>query len=164
MERQSLEGLYVEQVRDLFNAEQQILNALPKLANKASHPQLKRALEEHHRVTQKHAERLSEILRQVGASSESTPCKGMQGIIAEGEELVRKYSDSDVLDAAIIASAQRVEHYEIAGYGCARTYANLLGLSEQADTLQKTLDEEGKADHTLTDLAEETVNVDAMKV
>ncbi|HET7583559.1 MAG TPA: ferritin-like domain-containing protein [Gemmatimonadaceae bacterium] len=164
MERQSLQGLYVEHLRDLYSAEQQILTALPKLIEKASHPELRRALEEHRRVTEQHAQRLTDIFKQLGEKGSGTTCKGMQGIIAEGDELVRKFSDSDVLDAAIIAAAQRVEHYEIAAYGCARTYASTLGLGDQADALQKTLDEEGKADHTLTDLADEAVNVDAMKV
>ena len=99
----------------------------------------------------------------LGESLSGHTCKGMKGLIAEGEEVMKEFTDSDVLDAALIAAAQRVEHYEIAGYGCARTYAHMLGFAEQADLLQRTLDEEGDTDHRLTDLAETVINIDAMR-
>ncbi|HJR62248.1 MAG TPA: ferritin-like domain-containing protein [Gemmatimonadaceae bacterium] len=163
MARESLQALYTEQLKDLYNAEQQILKALPKMADKASHSELKRAFQQHERQTKQQVERLEQIFRQLGDKASGHECKGMKGLIAEGEETMKEFSDSDVLDAALIASAQRVEHYEIAGYGCARTYANMLGLSEHADLLNQTLQEEGETDHKLTDLAESVVNIDAMK-
>jgi ferritin-like metal-binding protein YciE len=164
MARESLQALYVEQLRDLYNAEQQIMRALPKMADNASHPELKKAFHEHQWVTQQHAERLEQLLEQLGVRAGGHRCKGMEGLVAEGEEVMRAHSDSDVLDAAMIAAAQRVEHYEIAGYGCARTYANMLGLTDHAELLQRTLNEEAAADHKLTELAETVVNVDALKV
>lgn len=162
-ERESLQKLYVEQLRDLHSAEEQILDALPKMAEKAKHPQLKRAFQQHNQQTEQQLQRLEQLFKDLGEEGGGHTCKGMKGLIAEGEETMGEFKDSDVLDAALIASAQRVEHYEMAGYGCARTYAALLGLTHHADLLQRTLDEEGETDHKLTDLAETVINVDAMK-
>ncbi|CAN5708462.1 ferritin-like domain-containing protein [soil metagenome] len=164
MPRESLQTLYEHELTDLYSAEKQILEALPKLIKAASNPDLKAALTEHQAITEKQVERLDRVYQELGKRPENEKCKGMEGLIKEGDKAMEEFKDSDVLDAAIIAAAQRVEHYEIAGYGCARTYANMLGFADQAELLQTTLNEEGEADHRLTDLAEECVNVDAMKV
>jgi ferritin-like metal-binding protein YciE len=162
-ERESLEKLYVEQLRDLYSAEEQILEALPKMQQNTKHAELKKAFQQHYQQTEQQMQRLQRIFEDLGAKAEGHECKGMMGLIAEGEEAMEEFKDSDVLDAALIAAAQRVEHYEMAGYGCARTYANMLGLQAHADLLQRTLDEEGETDHKLTDLAESVVNIDALK-
>jgi ferritin-like metal-binding protein YciE len=161
--KESLEKLYIEQLRDLYSAENQILEALPKMQQKTKHPELKRSFQQHYQQTEQHVERLDRIFGDLGQSGEGHECKGMKGLLKEGEETMTEFKDSDVLDAALISAAQRVEHYEMAGYGCARTYANLLGLQSHADLLQRTLDEEGETDHKLTDLAESVVNIDALK-
>lgn len=163
MARESLQDLYVEQLQDLYSAEEQILEALPKMAKKTAHPELKKAFENHEKVTREQVKRLETIFSELGKKPGGHHCKGMEGLIEEGEETMKEFSDSDVLDAAMIAAAQRVEHYEIAGYGCARTYADMLGLENHVDLLQRTLQEEGQTDEKLTDLAETVVNIDAMK-
>ena len=163
MVRESLHKLYLEELKDLHSAEEQILDALPKMIEKTKHPELKRAFQQHLTVTEQQLARLDRILGELGENGSGKTCKGMKGLVAEGNETMKEFNDSDVLDAAMIAAAQRIEHYEMAGYGCARTYAHLLGLAEQADLLQRTLDEEGEADHLLTQLAESTINVDALK-
>ena len=162
-ERESLQKLYLEQLRDLHSAEEQILEALPKMIEKAKHPELKRAFQQHNQQTEQQLQRLEQLFRDLGEEAGGHTCKGMKGLIAEGEETMGEFKDSDVLDAAMIAAAQRIEHYEMAGYGCARTYATMLGLSNHADVLQRTLDEEGETDHKLTDLAESVINIDALK-
>ena len=162
MALESLQDLYLEQLRDLHSAERQIIEALPKMIEQASHPELRKAFELHLRQTEEQLRRLEQIGRKAGQELTGHKCKGMEGLIEEGEELMEKRADSDVLDAALIAAAQRVEHYEIAGYGCARTYARLLGLEDDATVLQRTLDEEGDTDHLLTELAERVVNVEAL--
>jgi ferritin-like metal-binding protein YciE len=162
MAMESLKNLYVDQLRDLLSAENQILAALPKMAQKSSHPNLKTAFQQHEAQTKTHVERLNQIFQKLGQSPEGKTCEGMQGIIKEGEKTLKEQSDPEVLDAALIAAAQRVEHYEIAGYGCVRTYADELGFADQADLLQRTLNEEGSTDHKLTQLAETVINVDAV--
>jgi ferritin-like metal-binding protein YciE len=159
---ESLKKLYVEQLNDLLSAENQILAALPKMAQKSSHPNLKTAFQQHEAQTKTHVERLNQIFQKLGQNPEGKTCEGMQGIIREGEKTLKEQSDPEVLDAALIAAAQRVEHYEIAGYGCVRTYADELGFADQADLLQRTLNEEGSTDHKLTQLAETVINVDAV--
>lgn len=161
--QESLQKLYLNELRDLMSAEHMILKALPKMAEKASHPGLKEGFRMHEQQTRQHVQRLEQIFSMIGAKAEEKKCKGMEGIIDEGQDVLKEYGDSDVLDAALIASAQRVEHYEIAAYGCVRTYANTLGLPNQEQLLQQTLDEEGKMDHQLTQLADEVVNIDALK-
>jgi ferritin-like metal-binding protein YciE len=161
--KETLQKLYVEQLKDLYNAEGQILEALPKMIKKASHADLKRGFQEHYQQTEQQVQRLERIFEQLGEDPEGKECAGMKGLLEEGEEAIEEFKDSDVLDAALIAAAQRVEHYEMAGYGCARTYAHMLGLSDQAALLQRTLEEEGDTDHKLTDLAETVVNIDALK-
>jgi ferritin-like metal-binding protein YciE len=162
MKPTSLQELYVEQLNDLYDAEQQIIKALPEMIEAATSPALKQALSEHLEVTKAQATRLEQIFEGRGEKAKRQKCKGMQGVIAEGDDLVGDIKDADVRDAAIIASAQRVEHYEMAGYGTARTYATLLGEDEATQLLQTTLDEEKDADQTLTSLASK-VNVDASK-
>jgi len=163
MARENLQDLYVEQLRDLHSAENQILKALPKMIGKTTHPELKSALQEHQKVTEKQVERLETIFSELGERPSGHKCVGMEGLLTEGEEALKDFEDGDVLDAAIIASAQRVEHYEMAGYGTVRSMANMLGFDKQADLLQETLNEEGEADHLLTGLAERVVNIDALK-
>jgi ferritin-like metal-binding protein YciE len=162
-EKESLQKLYVEQLRDLYSAEEQILETLPKLTKMAKHAELKRAFQEHYQQTEQQKQRLEKLGEQLGEDLTGHKCKGMEGLVKEGDEVMKQFTDSDVLDAALISVAQRVEHYEMAGYGCARTYAHMLGLSEQADLLQRTLDEEGDTDEKLTALAESVVNIDALK-
>ena len=161
--RETLQKLYVEQLKDLYSAEHQILEALPKMIQKATHSDLKRAFQEHYQQTEQQVQRLEELSEMIGESLAGHECKGMKGLVKEGEEAMEEFKDSDVLDAALIAAAQRVEHYEMAGYGCSRTYANMLGFADQATILQRTLDEEGETDKKLTELAETVINIDALK-
>ncbi len=162
MALESLQDLYLEQLRDLHSAEQQILEALPEMIEQTEHPELRRAFETHLRETEEQLRRLQQIGERIGEPLSGHHCKGMEGLLEEGEELLEERADSDVLDAALIAAAQRVEHYEMAAYGCARTYARLLGFEEDARILQRSLDEEGKTDHLLTELAVRVVNIEAM--
>ena len=161
--KESLQKLYVHQLRDLFSAENQILDALPKMIKQTKHAELKRGFQEHYQQTEQQVQRLQQIFDKLGESPEGEECAGMKGLLEEGEKAMAEFRDSDVLDAALIAAAQRVEHYEMAGYGCARTYAHMMGLQDQAELLQRTLDEEGDTDHKLSDLAETVVNIDALK-
>ena len=161
--RESLQKLYLHELKDLYSAETQILDALPEMIKKASHAQLKRGFQEHYQQTEQQKQRLEKIGEMLGENLDGMLCVGMKGLLKEGEKAMEEFKDSDVLDAALIAAAQRVEHYEMAGYGCARTYAHMLGLTDQAELLQRTLDEEGDTDHKLTELAETVVNIDALK-
>lgn len=163
MELNSLKDLYVDQLKDLYSAETQILDALPKMADKAKHPELKTAFQEHRQMTQDQVQRLEQIFDQLGEKPTGHTCKAMQGIIKEGQELMNKDAADEVMDAGLIAAAQRVEHYEIAGYGTVRNFAERLGNKEQMNLLQKTLDEEGNTDKKLTKIAEKVVNQDAMR-
>jgi len=160
MDYESLQDLYLHELKDLYSAEKQILRALPKIIKHASTPQLKQALEQHREETRVQQERLEQIFERLGKSYRGAKCKGMEGILDEGEEWMEEEAIPEVLDAGIIAAAQRVEHYEMAAYGCARTYANLLGLKQDEDLLNRTLEEEGNADKKLTNIAE-TINVQA---
>jgi ferritin-like metal-binding protein YciE len=162
MALESLQDLYLEQLRDLHSAERQIIEALPKMIEQASHPELRKGFEKHLRQTEEQLRRLNQIGERSGQKLTGHKCKGMEGLLEEGKELMEERADSDVLDAALISAAQRVEHYEMAGYGCARTYARLLGLEDDAKLLQQTLDEEGDTDHALTELAERVINVEAL--
>jgi ferritin-like metal-binding protein YciE len=157
-----LQELLVDELKDLYSAENQIIKALPKMAKKAEHPDLRRAFETHLEETRGHAERLEQIAEEMGFSLRGKKCKGMEGLIEEGKEVMSEFDDS-TLDAGMIAAAQKVEHYEIASYGTARTHANLLGLKKVVRLLQQTLDEETKTDKKLTQLAETAVNVDALQ-
>jgi ferritin-like metal-binding protein YciE len=142
-----------DQLADLYSAEKQLVDALPKVARAATHPRLREALEQHLEQTRGHARRLEEIFRGRGMSPPAEHCEGMEGLLKEGEEVVSASGDPAAKDAALIAAAQRVEHYEIAGYGTARTLADDLGLDEAKDLLQETLDEEARADELLTQIA-----------
>jgi ferritin-like metal-binding protein YciE len=157
----SLHDLYVEELKDLYNAENQLLKALPRMAKKASAPELKAAFTEHLGVTHTQVERLDRIFTELGVSPKGKKCKAMEGLVEEGKEVIEQDGNPAVLDAALIAAAQRVEHYEMAGYGCVRTFATLLGYDAAAALLQDTLDEEGAADKALTALAETVINVEA---
>jgi ferritin-like metal-binding protein YciE len=157
----SLEDLYVDELKDLYSAENQLLKALPKMAKAATAPKLGKAFESHLKQTRGHVARLEKIFKKLGGSPKGKKCKAMEGLIAEGKELMAEDADAAVMDAALIGAAQRVEHYEMAGYGCVRTYARLLGHDDAADLLQKTLDEEGATDKALTELAESGINVGA---
>jgi len=161
MELDHLMNLYVDELKDVYNAEQQILRALPKMAEKASHAELRTAFERHEAMTQEQVKRLDTIFDELKVPRTGKKCKGMEGLLAEGEEMMSEPADPDVRDAAMISSAQRVEHYEIAAYGTLRTYANQLGLKDHARLLQQTLDEEGNTDKLLTSLAERRINRDA---
>jgi ferritin-like metal-binding protein YciE len=161
MQMQDLEDLFVDQLRDLYNAEKQLTKALPKMAKKASDDQLKQAFTQHLEQTEEHVQRLEQILEKLGKRASGKTCKAMQGLIEEGKELMEEDAEPEVLDAGLIAAAQRVEHYEIAGYGTVRAYAKLLGNNDAAKLLQKTLDEEGDTDKKLTQLAESTINIEA---
>ena len=163
MEMQDLEDLFVDQLRDLYNAEKQLVKALPKMAKKASDEELKQAFSTHLEETKGHVERLEQIFDQLGKRASGKTCKAMKGLVEEGQEAMEEDAEPEVLDAALIAAAQRVEHYEIAGYGTVRAYAKLLGNSEAAKLLQQTLDEEGETDKKLTKLAESTINVEAQQ-
>jgi len=162
MEVDSLKKLYVEELKDLYSAEKQILQALPKMVKKATNPQLKNAFQEHLEVTQGHVERLERIFEGLGKPARGKKCKAMEGLLEEGKEVMAEDMDDDVMDAALIASAQRVEHYEMAGYGTVRTWAQEMGETDAAKLLQQTLDEERDADKSLTQLAETTINIEAM--
>jgi len=161
MPMESMQDLYVHELKDLYNAEKQILQALPKMAAKANHGELRKAFEEHHTTTEEQVRRLETIFSDLGQSPSGKKCKGMEGLIEEGEELLEEEADPDVRDAALIGAAQRVEHYEIAGYGTARTYARQLGFNNHVELLQRTLDEEGQTDERLTKLAESRINREA---
>jgi ferritin-like metal-binding protein YciE len=161
MGMESMQDLYLHELKDIHNAEKQILQALPKMAKAAQHQELRQAFEEHQRVTEEQVRRLETIFDDLGEKPGGKKCKGMEGLIEEGEEVLEEDADPDVRDAALIAAAQRVEHYEIAAYGTARTYARQLGFSKHAELLQQTLDEEGETDQRLTKLAEGRINRDA---
>lgn len=161
MSLDSLHDLYVDELKDLYNAENQLLKALPRMAKAASAPELKAAFTEHLDVTRKQVERLDQIFAELGVSPKGKRCKAMEGLVEEGKEVMAEDGDPSVIDAALIGAAQRVEHYEMAGYGCVRTFANLLGYGDAAALLQETLDEEGEADKKLTELAETVINVEA---
>jgi ferritin-like metal-binding protein YciE len=157
---ESLNELFIEQLRDLYDAENQLIKALPKMAQGANSEELREAIEEHLEQTKGHAQRIETIFENLGEKAKAKKCKGMEGLIKEGSETLDEDMDPDVKDAAIIAAAQRVEHYEIAGYGTARTMASLIGEDEAASLLEETLNEEKETDSKLTELAED-INVAA---
>lgn len=161
MELDTLKDLYVEELKDLYSAEKQLIKALPKMAKAANDGELQQAFRTHLKQTAEHAARLEQICEELGVSPRGKKCVGMEGLIEEGSDLIKENPDPDVLDAGLIAAAQHVEHYEIAGYGTVRTYARQLGFEGQADLLQQTLNEEGQTDHLLTEIAEARVNIEA---
>jgi ferritin-like metal-binding protein YciE len=158
-----LEELLIDELKDLYSAENQIVKALPKMAKAASSPELKRAFERHLEETKRQVERLNQIGEQLEVRLSGKKCKGMEGLIEEGKEIIEEDLDEDATDAGLIGAAQKVEHYEIAAYGTARTHASLLGYNKVARLLQQTLDEEGNTDKKLTALAESVINVEALQ-
>jgi ferritin-like metal-binding protein YciE len=161
-EFKSFEDLFEQQLEDLYDAEHRIVDALPKMADAANSTELKQAFTEHLYQTQQQIERLERIFSSLGKEPKRETCQAMKGIIAEGEQIVKADADPDVKDAGLIAAAQRVEHYEIAGYGSARSFAQRLGHADAAGLLQTTLNEEAKTDKLLTSIAESSVNLHAM--
>ncbi len=161
MEHDALKELYVDELKDIYNAENQILKALPKMAKAATSDELRTGFEEHLEQTRGHVQRLEQIFKELGEKPSGKKCKGMEGVIAEGQEMMDEDFDEDVMDAALISAAQRVEHYEIAAYGTVRTYAELLGEEKAVELLEQTLEEEKETDQKLTDLASD-INVKAM--
>jgi ferritin-like metal-binding protein YciE len=158
MEMESLQDLMIEEMRDLYNAETQLTKALPKMAKKASNPQLRKAFETHLRETEGHVQRLQKIFDKLGKKPTGKKCAAMAGLVEEGKEMMGEDMDDETMDAALISIAQKVEHYEIASYGTVRTWAQLMGDDQTAKLLQQTLDEEGKTDKLLTEIAESAVN------
>jgi len=163
MALQSLEDLFLHDLKDIYNAETQMTKALPRMARKASAPELRRAFEQHLKQTEAQIKRLERVFATLDEKAKGKTCKGMQGLVEEAREMMGEDIDDDVLNAALIAAAQKAEHYEMAAYGTARTYAEMLGNSEAARLLQQTLDEEEATDKKLTQLAEQLVNVEAVE-
>ena len=157
----TLEDLYTDMLKDLYSAEKQLLKALPKLAKNAQSPDLQKAFQEHLKQTEGQVERIERIFTELGGSPRGKKCVGMEGLVEEGNELLQEDVEPDVLDAGLIAAAQKVEHYEIAGYGTARAWAQRLGYDKAARLLQETLEEESMANEKLTKIAESHVNVEA---
>lgn len=157
----TLEDLYIDSLKDLYSAEKQITKALPKMAKSAQAPDLQRAFQEHLKQTEKQVERLERIFSDMGGSPRGKKCMGMEGLVEEGNELMKEEAEPDVMDAGLIAAAQKVEHYEIASYGTARAWAEQLGYTEAARLLQQTLEEESLANEKLTRIAENHVNMEA---
>ena len=157
----SLEDLLVHELQDIYNAEGQILKALPRMIKAASHPELKSAFEEHRLQTEGQVERLEQAFKLLGIPAKGKKCDGMAGLLEEGKKTMAEDAEPGVLDAALIAAAQKVEHYEIASYGTLRTFAEFRGDKEAAQSLQETLDEEYEADKTLTQVAESSINLQA---
>lgn len=157
----TLDDLYIDLLKDLYSAEKQLVKALPKMAKNAQSPDLQKAFQEHLRQTEGQVERIERIFSDMGGSPRGKKCVGMEGVIEEGNELLKEDAEPDVLDAGLIAAAQKVEHYEIAGYGTARAWANRLGYDSAARLLQETLEEESMANEKLTKIAESHVNMEA---
>jgi len=164
MKLESLDALFLDELGDIYNAETQLVKVLPKMADAATNPQLKKAFKDHLRETEAQVARLESLFEQLEEKPPSKTCKGMKGLIDEGNERIKGSGDPAVIDAGLIGAAQRVEHYEIAAYGCARTYAQMLGHEEAASLLQEALEEEKQADEKLTTLAESVINVKASHV
>lgn len=162
MKLDTLKTLYTNELRDLYNAENQLVKALPKMAKAASSKELKDAFEQHLEQTKTHVERLEEVFEELGEKPKGKTCRAMKGLIDEGSEILKEDGEESVIDAGIIVAAQKVEHYEIASYGSVRTFAQMLGKNRSAELLQKTLDEESETNETLNQLAEGIVNPEAL--
>jgi ferritin-like metal-binding protein YciE len=157
----TLEDLYTDMLKDLYSAEKQLVKALPKMAKNAQSPDLQRAFQEHLKQTENQVERIERIFAEMDGSPRGKKCVGMEGLIEEGNEIMKEDAEPDVLDAGLIAAAQKVEHYEIASYGTARAWAQRLGYDRAARLLQETLEEESMANEKLTRIAESHVNMEA---
>ena len=162
MKLDTLEQLYISELRDLYSAENQLLKALPKMAKAASAEELKDGFEKHLEQTKGHVRRLEQVFEALDENPKGKTCRAMKGLIEEGSEILKENGEESVLDAGIIVAAQKVEHYEIAGYGSARTFAHLLGQNKAAELLQATLDEESETNEILNKLAESVVNPEAL--
>ncbi len=162
MRLDTLEKLYISELRDLYSAENQLLKALPKMAKGASSPELKDAFEKHLEQTKGHVQRLERLFDQLDESPKGKTCQAMKGLIKEGSEILKEDGEDSVLDAGLIVAAQKVEHYEIASYGSVCTFAKLLGKDDASELLQTTLDEESETNEILTQLAESIVNPEAV--
>ncbi len=158
---QTLEDLYMDMLKDLYSAEKQLVKALPKMAKAAQSSDLQKAFEEHLKQTERQVERIERIFSDLEGSPRGKKCVGMEGLIEEGNEIMKEDATPEVMDAGLIAAAQKVEHYEIAGYGTARTWAQHLGYNDAARLLQETLEEESAANEKLTRIAESHVNMEA---
>jgi ferritin-like metal-binding protein YciE len=163
MKIETMEDLFLEQVEDLYDAERRLVKALPKMAEASTSQTLRQAFESHLVETEAHVSRLENVFRTLGQDPKAHTCDAMKGLISEGEDMVSDIDQSSLRDAGLIAAANRVEHYEIAAYGSARTFAEILGLSDAASLLEQTLQEEKKADQKLTQLAESMVNDEALR-
>jgi ferritin-like metal-binding protein YciE len=161
MKLETLKDLYIEELRDIFDAENQLLKAMPKMTKAATAESLRDAFQEHEDVTRGQVDRLEQIFERLGEKAKGKKCKAMEGLLEEAKELLGEDAAEDVMDAGLIAAAQRVEHYEIAVYGTLRTYAEQLGFDEDAELLQETLDEEKETDEKLSEIAIDCVNVEA---
>jgi len=159
--QKELNDLFLETLRDIFHAEKQLLRALPKMARAANSDELRQAFETHKDETQGQVERLEQVFEIVGKRATGKPCEAMQGLVAEGQEIMEEFKDSDALDAGLIASAQTIEHYEISRYGTLRTWAEQLGMKDAVNLLEQTLEEEKKTDKLLTEIAESSANEQA---
>jgi ferritin-like metal-binding protein YciE len=163
MRLDTMENLFLHEIKELHNAEKQLLKALPKMAKAAASEELRQLLEEHFEETKVQVDRLDHIFQTLQKPVRGIACKAMEGLIEEGDMLLAEEGDNAVKDAALIGVAQRIEHYEIAAYGCARTYAEMLGMMEAAELLQMTLDEEKSTDEKLNELALSKVNAQAAR-
>jgi ferritin-like metal-binding protein YciE len=161
MQLENLQDLMMEDLKDVLHAENQIVKALPKMIKKTAHPDLQAAFEEHLEETKGHVERVEQVMELMGMPVKAKPCKAMKGIIEEGKEVMEEDAEDDVMDAALIGAAQKVEHYEIATYGTLCTYADLLGLKEAKKLLGQNLEEEKATDQKLSELAETVINLEA---
>jgi ferritin-like metal-binding protein YciE len=164
MRIETMEELFIAQIQDLYDAEEQLVEALPKMAEASASPDLRSAFQEHLKQTKGHIQRLEQVFSEAGKKAGGETCEAMQGLIEEGEEIIDEMVESAVRDAGLIAAADRVEHYEMAGYGTARMIAEALGLTKSANLLQQTLDEEKKAADKLMRIAEEKILQEAMQV
>jgi len=162
MKLDTLQKLYTDELRDLYNAENQLLKALPKMAKAASSEELKEAFEKHLEQTKGHVKRLEQVFEELDEKPKGKTCRAMKGLIEEGSEILQQEGEESILDAGIIVAAQKVEHYEIAGYGSVRTFAHLLGQNKAAELLQTTLDEESETNELLNRLAGSTINPEAL--
>jgi ferritin-like metal-binding protein YciE len=163
MKIETMEELFLGQIEDLYDAEKRLVKALPKMAEATTSSQLRHTIESHLRETEGHVTRLERVFGEIGKKPKAKTCDAMKGLIDEGEEVLSEIDESPLRDAGIIAAANRVEHYEIAAYGSARSFAQILGLKQAATLLDETLKEEKAADMKLTKLAESTINADAMR-
>ena len=162
MKEETLQQLYIEELRDIYDAENQLLKALPKMAKVATNEELKAAFEQHLEQTEEQVRRLEQVFESLDEKPKATKCEAMKGLLEEGKRIMEDHKDEEeLLDAGLIAAAQKIEHYEIATYGTLRTWAELLGLDEQADLLEETLDEEKDTDENLTELAVSCINLEA---